>query len=361
MATSRASTPSPGGNPGVFVTTPLASSTQDVISTHEINFPDDLNAVDVSDISSLKEEYEVINKNLDFLLNYNCSGRQLRPRAGETIQDKKTDKKKDKKHKVPDTVNEKFKSISNVNDLHGGVLLDYLLKVNSLNKKLLSNYEKLNDKYINLSNKFDQLNIVTSDSKNLPDQQLNSSHCLQNNHASKNVATDKPDVDKDAIELKIDSIEQRANEQFILCSGTVISDALNIERGFPNLNKTKFVDIIQSLVPSLSGDDFHRINLIGKNKNVVKVECTSINVKNKLSYEARKRKLKDLFVSEYLTSYRNNIFYRLREIKRKYSDKVAAVYVRSGTIFYKLSSGTNHRSVLRLTDVTELETRLSDN
>ena len=70
--------------------------------------------------------------------------------------------------------------------------------------------------------------------------------------------------------------------------------------------------------------------------------------------------MKDLFVSEYLTSYRNKIFYKLREIKRKYPDRVTAVYVRNGTVFYKLSMVMNHKSVYCLSDVSDLEAKLSN-
>ena len=281
MATSIISTPSRENNPEVVVTTPHISPNRAVTSTPEVNFSDDLGDADVSNVSSLKEEYETINKTLDFLLNFNCSKRKPgRPKTGETNANRQ--------QKIPDTVNEKFKSISNVTDLHGGVLLDYLLKVNSLNKKLLSSFEKLNDKYVDLSKKFNQINLVTSELQSASThQQLDSQHNSQSNSTSNNNATDKPDRDKDAIELKIDNIEQRANENFLFCSGTNISNALNTEGGNSNIDqKAKFVNIIQTLIKTLSEGDFRRVNVFGRNKNVLKVECTSIITKNKLLYEA---------------------------------------------------------------------------
>ena len=69
------------------------------------------------------------------------------------------------KLKVPAAVSESYKSITDISDIHAGVLLDYLSKVCSLNKKLISNYESLNHKYSELNDRIKNTEerLVSSD------------------------------------------------------------------------------------------------------------------------------------------------------------------------------------------------------
>ena len=58
---------------------------------------------------------------------------------------------------VPDNITETAKSFTNINDLHPGILLEYLTKVNSLNKKLLNHCDNLTKKYDQLNEKLNNI------------------------------------------------------------------------------------------------------------------------------------------------------------------------------------------------------------
>ena len=60
---------------------------------------------------------------------------------------------------IPDTVRPDLKSLVNISELHRGILLDYLIKVNTLNTKHLNNFELLNKKC-------NELNDTIKDSTN---------------------------------------------------------------------------------------------------------------------------------------------------------------------------------------------------
>ena len=75
----------------------------------------------------LKSEQKKIDTNINFLLNYN-------PKKKKAGRPPKTDST-NTNVQFPASVSDKFKSIVDINDLHPGVLLDYLIKVNNFNKK----------------------------------------------------------------------------------------------------------------------------------------------------------------------------------------------------------------------------------
>ena len=284
----------------------------------------------VDDPTQLRDECSIINSTLDYLININYKKKPGRPA----------------KNSVPDTVNDAFKSIRNINDLHPGVLIDYMSKINSFNKKILRNLESLHSKYSELVDKIE--NRSTSSAVHSQTINIESSIVPLPNDTKLNRVNRVSDL-----ESKIDTLEQRINSKFILCSGESVTEL--VTNNDVNNHKPNLVNIVKSILPEVNDRDFTRIYRFGKDRKVLKVECTNISIKNRILIEARKKKLNNIYVSEFLTSNRNKIHYRLRLLKKRFPTKLSAVYIRNGSVFYKLSSNNNYTAVNRLIDVDELE------
>ena len=280
------------------------------------------------DIHYLRSEQAKIDTILNFLLHYNSNKRKRgRPKADAS-------QPSESNLEVPDTVNDHFKSITNINDLHPGVLLDYLKKVNNLNKKLLNSVEQLNTKYSIISEKID--------SKDLRDENLGDSnqpilenpqpHSLSRNNE---VTEEKPSDELSGIEIKLDALEQRSNEKILICNGTFVTNI--IEDKESNNIKTELLKKIKRHIPTLSETDLENVIIFGKTKKSLKIKCSSLTTKNLILNEIRKLKLSDIYFSEFLTTYRNNLFYKLRQVKRNYSAHISAAYLRDGNVCYKIT------------------------
>ena len=115
---------------------------------------------------------------------------------------------------------------------------------------------------------------------------------------------------------------------------------------------------MKKVVPLRSSDNVLSIVPIGKEKNKIKIVCSTELVKNEILYEARKLRLNTIYFSEFLTLRRSALFYELRQLKKDYSTKLYATYTRKGNVFYKLRSTDNHTLVRNSDDLQKLRLRL---
>ena len=113
---------------------------------------------------------------------------------------------------------------------------------------------------------------------------------------------------------------------------------------------------MKSIDDNITGDDIEHIALIGKERKVIKVVCSSNRIKSRLIKSAKNKKLPNLYLSEYLTPYRSKLFYQLRKLKKSFPDKIKTVYTRFGKLFYKLSNNDSYVSVRCSQDIESLNT-----
>ena len=296
---------------------------------------DDINN-DSINIDLLKEDQSTVEKTLDFLLNYKCTEKRL-TRSG-----------KDKGgQKLPSTTKESLKTVENVNDLHGGVLLDYLIKVCKLNKQLLTTLETLDNKYNDLisklnNNKPSQENVVVT-----PPTSVNTN----------SVPTTHTDITEN-LELKIDNLEQKNNSNILICSGNLINDLVN-NAEFDDDLTSKIQREVKKVYPDLKTSDITKIIPHGREKKCVKLFCISLRVRNSIIFEARKKKPDGIYFSEFLTQRRFKLFYELRQIKKDNPDKIYAVYIRNGNIYSKKTRDDNHTIIKTKSNIDDLKLSLN--
>ena len=129
--------------------------------------------------------------------------------------------------------------------------------------------------------------------------------------------------------------------------------------GINNL-KDKLISAVEEALPGTAQfGDIVRVSLHGKQKTHVKVFCSSVEVRKRVIATARRRKPDNIYFSEFLTNYRNRMFYSLRSLRNRFRDKISSVYIRDGNIFYKLSDTAGFKTVRTPLDITALEKKLT--
>ena len=154
----------------------------------------------------------------------------------------------------------------------------------------------------------------------------------------------------------MDSIEQKANANFLLCSGLSIKNAIEATEG---TLKENVVSKIKESMPDVVTDEIIKVTPFGKKNTHVRVECTSPGARRMLITRARQVKPVELYFSELLTPRRNTMFHSLRSLKSKFPNVIKAVYTRDGNIFYKLHGSDDFKKIKCPREITELEKRFS--
>ena len=318
------------------------------------------------DLDNLNENQSRIDNVLRFLLNYNVPKKSVgRPKKEDSTKAASINSSlrlskddSDSQCSIPEDLRDSMKNISKIQDLHPGLLVDYLVRLNEFNKKILQSIGVLHKKYNEMKLKQP---IVTSagnarDVSNYPDT-VNSATA---NVTEAEISKSNKEVD---LECRVDAIEQKSNANIILCSGSVIKEAIEATGSNPEIDlKEKIVSTINDKLPGVLTDvsDFVRVSPYGKTKTHVKVICSSVQVRKKIIASARREKPGSIYFSEFLTNFRNGLFYSLRSLRNRFRDRIAAVYVRDGNLFYKLNGIEGFKTVRTQLDITKLEKKLTE-
>ena len=154
-------------------------------------------------------------------------------------------------------------------------------------------------------------------------------------------------------EQKIDDLEQKSYSNVIVCTGDSVKE---ISDNNPNNIQSSIVSVIQKTVPDLKNSDIVKVTRMGRNNTHFKVHCINLSIKRRILKEARIKKPINVFYYEYLTRFRNQLFYEARKLRKSVPDKIAAVYVRDGTVFCKLNGAQDYKS---LQNIQQLHALLS--
>ena len=332
--------------------------TDEKTGNHE--FEDSLEDID---LDNLNENQSRIDSVLRFLLNYNVPKKNVgRPKkaAGNNIDPSVMLNNVGSDHSqysIPDDIRESMKKINSIQDLHPGLLIDYLVRLNEFNKKILQSVGVLHKKYNEL--KLRQPSGVSSGNRHDVSSVSPNNVAASSSVNDDDVRRSNKDVD---LETRVDAIEQKSNAGILLCSGPVITEAIESIGNNPESDlKDKIISTIRDKCPGVISEvgDIVRVSPYGKKKTHVKVVCSSVEVRRKMIASARRGKPDNIYFSEFLTNYRNGLFYSLRSLRNRFRNKISAVYIRDGNIFYKLSETEGFKTVRTQLDVTKLEKKLT--
>ena len=160
----------------------------------------------------------------------------------------------------------------------------------------------------------------------------------------------------------MEKLENNVNSHLLICRGNEVESKIRraTENSITNLNKIK-----AELCNELCGESISEISvgslslsLFGKKKNILKIECSSIFVRNFVIKQVRYRKPKGIFVVEFLAPEKLFVYRKLLELRRKH-DKIKKIQVRGGNVLYKIESQDSFLQVDTLDEVRALKEKLA--
>ena len=95
-----------------------------------------------------------------------------------------------------------------------------------------------------------------------------------------------------------------------------------------------------------------QVSLFGRDKKAIKVVCSNLASRIHLLRQARQKRPNGIFVSEFLTTEKLSLFYKLRQLKKEHPGKIKSVFTRGGNIYYILSDSDRITQVSSLQELT---------
>ena len=331
----------------------LVNSPSRTLSQSDSSFLDD-ELLAGNNIDDLRDEHENVDKILKLLINYKPIKRPPgRPKSGEKSVSAipKT---------VPDNITETAKSLTNINDLHPGILLEYLTKVNSLNKKLLNHCDNLTKKYDQLNEKLNNIEASSVPKNNPQPQLIVTPPTPPSASTSASTATEVPNRQNnhDELQLKLDSLEQKSLSNELVCSGSLVENIIADSVGTSSLT-ANFIEKVKNFFPIIENENIVKVSQLGNTKKTLKVVCNNTQNKYRILKSIRALKLRNIYFSEYLTSYRNSLYYKLRQLKKQHPSYITAAYTRDGNLHYRTTGDTKFKIIKREGDLKFLESQIS--
>ena len=228
--------------------------------------------------------------------------------------------------------------------------LECLTKISNLNKCLIDKVNNLNQKVLEQSQKIETLEA----------NRENGTQTVPT--AAVNIPPPKSEISQSLIENvvnRVGKIEENLNSQVLLCRGPTVTTKISsfTEGAQPNLQRLKAEvckEILGSKVTEIAVDSVG-VSIFGKNKNVLKFECTNSNVRDLLLRQAKVNRPSGIFVAEFLSSDKLQIYNRLFNLKKQFPKWLKAVYTRRGTVFAVLGEDSKICSFNTLNDVHDLQ------
>ena len=153
-----------------------------------------------------------------------------------------------------------------------------------------------------------------------------------------------------AVVKRVNKIEGNIKSHFLLCHGPAVTNKITDSKVYGVAETDK---IRAEICAEVCGETVSRISVLalgisiyGKNKNIMKIEWTSVNVRNHQLEQARKRKPAGIYLAEFLSPEKLKLHQRVNELKREFPNSIRAVYVRRGDIFCKSEPDSD---VIRIT------------
>lgn len=143
----------------------------------------------------------------------------------------------------------------------------------------------------------------------------------------------------DSLDSRIDLIEQKALSNHIKLEGDLcqpfISDYIASSPKNVDLLKCNISSEINKVKPDLlQAGEIESVHVIGNDKKHLKIRLTNTTSRISILKAFKTQKPSNIFISEYLTKTRANLYYKLRATKRL-NPKIKAAYIFGGSICCK--------------------------
>ena len=229
------------------------------------------------------------------------------------------------------------------------LFVECLNRINNQNKFLVNKVANLESVVLEQNCKIEELKSVTLNRESLNRQ------CDNQDTSSPSSRSPSHSVLSRVVE-RVEKIENSINSHMLLCRGPTVSSKITslTENGAPNLEKIKAelgTEIFGRNVSKISVDSFD-VNLYGKERNLLKIECRSTSIRDYILEQARLRKPKGIYVVDFLSSEKLKVYQRLNGLKKQFPNQILALYTRRGDIFGKVGP---ENKIVRFNSLADVE------
>ena len=154
---------------------------------------------------------------------------------------------------------------------------------------------------------------------------------------------------------RLERIEQNLNSNTLICRGPAIERLVNETATGESANlerlKGKVCEAVcGDEVTSVDVNDL-QVSLFGRDRKSVRLNCTKLASKIHLLKQARRKRPDGIYINEFLTSSKLNIYKSLRQLKARHPHNIKAAFTRNGNIFY-IPGGSNQ--VIHVSSLADL-------
>ena len=232
------------------------------------------------------------------------------------------------------------------------LVIECLNKLNSQNQKLFNLVTELDSK-------------VQEQNKTIETLHTKIASCAEKS-PSPSDSSSSPPVNElfSTVVKRVNKIEENINSHLLLCRGPAVINKIADSKvnGVVDLDKVK-----AEVCAEVCGETVSRISVLalgvtiyGKNKNLLRIECASVNVRNHLLEQARKRKPAGIYLVEFLSPERLKLHQRVNELKREFPNSIRAVYIRRGDIFCKSEPDGDVTRITKDEHINDLRRQFAD-
>ena len=165
-------------------------------------------------------------------------------------------------------------------------------------------------------------------------------NCEQTIERDSSPRSETPDDVKLQISDRLERIEQSINSNILVCSGPGVPDLIKEVRTDSSVN---FDRLKGNLCTAICGEEVTEIDiknlrvfLFGRERKSLKIECANSSSKLHIIKQARRKRPKGIYISEFLSKPKLQTLNNLKNLKKLHPNKVKSVFTKEGNIFYTL-------------------------
>ena len=276
-------------------------------------------------LAEIQKEQETLDKLIDSLLSVTAASSQDNPFAVELsspVVKSPTQSKRGRgrppKLGLSSTSSPVLRENNKKPSLEG--VIECINKLNVQNKKLLEYVKSLSEK------------------ENGSDRRCVCAETNEESQRNNQILTSQKTINVDLSD-RLEKVEQNLNSNVLICRGPGVTELISQVKTGSTVN---YEGLKGNLCRAVCGENVTEIDIknlqvsvFGREKKSVKIDCGNTFSKLHIVKQARQKKPRGIYVSEFLTKSKLSIFQNLRNLKKLHPEKISSVYTRDGNIFYR--------------------------
>lgn len=116
-------------------------------------------------------------------------------------------------------------------------------------------------------------------------------------------------------------------------------------------------DVLRHTVGELPDDSLSHVSVQGTKRKHIKIVFSSGIERTRILTMLKRARPSNLYANEYLTRIRSSLLYKIRSLKKQYSN-IHSAYSKNGTIYYKIGMDDRPTIVTNDSEINKLEEKI---